>query len=64
MTKYGECPYCGDDLIPIWFTEEETVVIHGTLCKTGRKRRAVSHLSCPTCLRNECVDDSFDMPWR
>lgn len=61
--KYGECAVCGWPMAPVWFTEEETVVIDGTLHKTGRKRRAVSHLTCTNCLTNECVDDSFDKPW-
>lgn len=61
---FGECPYCGGKLIPIWFTEEEIVVDkYGHLVKTGRKRRAISHLTCECCLRNQPIDDSFDGSW-
>lgn len=59
---FGLCD-CGGTLHPVYFTEEETVVSHGIMYKTGRKRRAVSHLVCEDCLRNYCVDDSFDGPW-
>lgn len=61
---YGECRRCGGKLVPVWFTEEEQVVIDGILCRTGRKRRACSHLTCTDCLANESVDDTFDGPWR
>lgn len=60
---FGTCDRCGGDLHPIWFVEEETKVEHGTMCKTGRKRTAVSHLTCNNCLKNFAVDDSFDGPW-
>lgn len=50
-------------LIPVWFTEEETKVANGTMYKTGRVRRACSHLVCEACLKNFCVDDTFDGPW-
>lgn len=60
---FGRCSKCGRRLAPVWFIEEERVVIHGTLCATGRKRRACSHLVCEDCLCNEVVDDSFDGPW-
>lgn len=60
-----ECPKCGSIMIPIWFTEEEVKHANGYYpYKTGRKRRAVSHLECPYCFTKECVDDSFDQPWR
>ena len=59
-----ECPKCGSIMIPIWFTDEEEKVTYGCRHKTGRKRRAVSHLECPDCFTKECVDDSFDQPWR
>lgn len=62
MIDFGLCE-CGGSLIPIWFTEDETKVIDGMMFKTGRKRRAVSHLTCEYCLRNYPVDDSFDGPW-
>lgn len=51
-------------MIPIWFTEEEEKVVCGCRYKTGRKRRAVSHLECPNCFTKECVDESFDEPWK
>lgn len=58
MSKFGECK-CGGNLQPVYFTEEE----RKKGIKTGRKRRAVSHLVCENCLRNECIDDSFDGNW-
>ncbi len=63
IPKYGLCRHCDTPLSPVWFTEEETIVIQGVLCKTGRKRLACSHLTCMYCLRNEVVDDSFDGKW-
>lgn len=60
---FGLC-VCGGKLLPIWFTENETVVKDGMMFKTGRKRRAVSHLVCEDCLRSYPVDDTFDGPWR
>ena len=60
--RYGQCE-CGGALYPIFFTEEETVVQHGVMCRTGRKRRAVSCLVCEECLRSYTVDDTFDGPW-
>lgn len=63
---YGQCE-CGGDLFPVWFTEyeEEEITADGIgfKIKTGRTRRACSHLVCEMCLRNYCVDDSFDGPW-
>lgn len=61
-SKYGTCS-CGGELKPIFFEEEETKIVNGTMIKTGRTRMAVSHLVCDECLRNKCVDDSFDGPW-
>lgn len=52
MVDFGVCD-CGGSLIPVWFAEEETKVANGTMYKTGRVRRACSHL----------VDDTFDGPW-
>jgi len=61
---YGECD-CGGRLFPVWFLDEEEVVTReGWRYKTGRVRRAVSHLVCECCLANHCVDDSFDGPWK
>ena len=60
---YGLCE-CGGSLIPAWFTEEGYKVTQdGHQYRTGRKRRAVSHLVCEACLKNFCVDDSFDGAW-
>lgn len=61
--NYGVCDYCGGTLQPVYFNEEETVVEHGCMRKTGRYRRAVSHLVCEICLKDFIVDDSFDGPW-
>ena len=61
---YGECCMCGATLEPVWFIEEEyEVTTSGVMYKTGRKRRAVSHLECPCCLHIEVIDDSFDGDW-
>ena len=61
---FGICERCGGHLSPVIFTEyEEKVTGQGWRYKTGRWRRAVSHLTCDTCLKNYCVDDSFDGPW-
>mgnify|MGYP000090298157 FL=1 len=51
MVDFGVCD-CGGSLIPVWFTEEETKVANGTMYKTGRVRRACSHLVCEACLKN------------
>lgn len=61
---YGNCLECGGELHPVYFIEEETKVRHGHMYLTGRKRRAVSHLVCENCLKNQCVDDSFYGDWR
>lgn len=63
LNKYGVCSRCKDNLIPIWFIEEEYRTEDGIMYKTGRKRRAVDYLECPTCLKKEFVDDSFDGAW-
>lgn len=47
----------------MWFKEEERCIRGTALIKTARTRLAVSHLVCPSCLRNYIVDDSFDEPW-
>lgn len=49
MVDFGVCD-CGGSLIPVWFTEEETKVANGIMYKTGRVRRACSHLVCEDCL--------------
>ena len=61
---YGKCEKCGEVYQPIFFTEEETKVVNGAMIFTGRKRKACSHLECPCCGNKECVDDTFDGPWR
>ena len=61
--KYGKCPYCNGNLIPSWGTEEEFIVEHNNLIKTGRKRRIVAYLQCEDCLKKQQVDDSFDGLW-
>ena len=61
VPMFGYCPKCADDnkLIPIYFIEHE--YIKGK--KTGRIRRAVSHLECAVCGRSFTIDDSFDALW-
>lgn len=59
-SMYGICSRCERDLEPVWFEEEEFK--RGR--PTGRTRRACSHLECPVCLKKECIDDTFDGPWR
>lgn len=61
--RYGRCR-CGGELMPVWFLEEELEIVGGVMVKTGRTRRACSHLTCSICLKNNCVDDSFDVPYR
>lgn len=61
---YIECSRCGARMLPVWFEEEEEKVENGYRYKTKRKRKALSHLECPLCYKKECVDDSFDQPWR
>ncbi len=63
MIDFGTCSRCGGTLAPIWFTEEEVKTANGVKWRTGRKRRAVSHLVCEDCLKNFPVDDSFDGEW-
>ncbi len=60
---YGTCCNCGSVLEPIFFIEEEYKVEYGAMIKTGRKKKACSHLECPNCGKKECVDDTFDGPW-
>ena len=63
QSKYGSCSRCDTPLVPIWFTEEETEITNGSMYNTGRKRKACSHLTCISCFKNECVDDTFDGNW-
>ena len=60
LKKYGNCPRCGSDLMPIWCNTEEFTIEDGRLTYTGRIKRVCSHLECPSCLKKVCVDDSFD----
>lgn len=62
MMKIPEmyCDECGIKLIPIIFIDYE---YDNNMIKTGRKRKAISHLTCPQCLKNYTVDDSFDENW-
>lgn len=64
MSRYGQCPECGADMEAVWFIDEEYKTMQGMMYKTGRKRQAVDYLVCPVCYKRECVDDSFDGPWR
>lgn len=59
---YGKCS-CGHELEPVYFEEEEYVVNSGRMTKTGRVRKAVSHLICESCGKSHCVDDTFDRSW-
>lgn len=53
---YGECS-CGYPLYPVWFEEpEEKIYKDGSKLKTGRYRKAVSHLICEYCGKNYCID--------
>lgn len=60
---FGFCE-CGGSLLPAWFTEEEYATKGGIRWKTGRYRRACSHLECDACHRKVCVYDTFDGPWQ
>lgn len=61
---YGICDRCCGYLKPVWFTEDEyKITSDGYQYRTGRTRLAVSHLVCEDCLKNFCVDDSFDGKW-
>ena len=63
--KYPECPNCGAEMEPIWFTEKEiNTTFSGASYYTGRKRRNVNYFQCPFCMKKETVDDTFAMPWQ
>jgi hypothetical protein len=64
QNEYGYCSECGAELIAVWFTDIEYELVGGVWLKTGRTKQAVSHLECEICGHRECVDDSFDGPWR
>lgn len=55
-----KCSRCGAVLTPVWFKDTEWVDGH----RTGRTRMAVSHFECHNCLAKQCVDNTFDGPWR
>lgn len=60
---YGNCS-CGYHLEAVFFEEqEEKIYKDGFKVKTGRYRKAVSHLICENCGKNHCVDDTFDGDW-
>ena len=62
MDDYGKCRCCGCDYEAIRFEENE--YYPNSVTPTGRTRIAVSHLECPNCGTKECVDDTFDGPWK
>ena len=65
MSKlYGTCEVCDVSLKPVWIAEDEYIIINGRRYKTGRRKKSCSHLECPRCLKNFCVDDSYDGPWQ
>ena len=47
----------------VWFEETEYKTVNGFRSRTGRYRKAVSHLVCQDCGKNICVDESFDGDW-
>lgn len=55
------CPVCGGRIRPVMFEEEEEVLDKHThsYYRTGRKRRACSHMECPDCFHKEAVDGDF-----
>lgn len=62
---FGLCPECGYPLEAVWFIEEEYEITQFTyMYRTGRKRRAVDYLFCEVCKKKQCVDDTFDGPWK
>ena len=60
QSVYGVCARCDFPFSPVHFLDEERDKHH---LLTGRVRKAVSHLVCECCGKNECVDDTFDGPW-
>lgn len=61
VSHFGQCNQCGGNIEAVRFIEPERDR-HNIL--TGRKRTAVSHLECDSCLKHFIVDDSMDGPWR
>lgn len=63
--EYGNCPICREPLEPEYFIEKEYKITQdGIQYYTGRIRYAVDYLICPMCFTKQCVDDTFDGPWR
>lgn len=54
-----KCSICGGRMVPVWFKEYE----YKNGIRTGRKRKACSHLECLVCGEKSIIDDSFDGPW-
>lgn len=61
---YGNCPECGLELKPVWFTEKEYKNVIEFLIPTGRTKKACNYLFCEMCGYKEIVDDTFDGPWK
>lgn len=60
---FGNCT-CGGLLVAVYYEEKERIIRSGIPIKTGRTRKAVSHLSCLNCMKNVVVDNSFDEPFK
>jgi len=59
--NYGKCEECWTELEASWFIEKEYDTKYNS--PTGRTRRAVDCLQCPSCGKKYCVDDTFDGDW-
>ncbi len=59
------CCKCGYGMAMVHYIEQEEVQHSrgGPYYKTGRVRRAVSHLLCEYCGHQEAVDGSLDGPY-
>ena len=57
MNQELKCPVCGEKMTPIMFLEEEWSP--DGHYRTGRVRRACSHLEGEYCGNKECVDGDF-----
>jgi len=60
MSEYGTCEECNVDLEAYCFTEKQYDSYN---LPTGYIKSAVSHLYCPRCGKEFCVDDTFDGDW-
>ena len=61
ISVYGICDACNEPLVPVYFTEKE---YDKSGIPTGRVRKIIDVLSCPSCLRNYCTDgNSFNGQW-